>query len=96
MTLLCSIEDILISLSQFKQLDAFRILADHASWVDTLLLVVILFFLLLSSKASLYKRMQYLVIESLCGCVLLLHCFIVSRSLGLCMVISSVPSRLFT
>ena len=71
MTLLCSIEEILISWSQFKQFDAFRVLADHVSWFDTLLLVVILFFLLLSSKASLYKRMQYLVVESICGGVLL-------------------------
>ena len=63
MTLLCSIEEILISWSQFKQFDAFRVLADHVSWFDTLLLVVILFFLLLSS---------------------------ISRSLGVCMVISSV------
>ena len=90
MTLLCSIEEILISWSQFKQFDAFRILADHVSWFDTLLLVVILFFLLLSSKASLYKRMQYLAVESICGCILLVHCFIISRSLGVCMVISSV------
>ena len=90
MTLLCSIEEILISWSQFKQFDAFRVLADHVSWFDTLLLVVILFFLLLSSKASLYKRMQYLVVESICGGVLLVHCFIISRYLGVCMVISSV------
>ena len=95
-TFCCMFQFAFMSYHRYSLLDFAPLYSNHFPKLDIILLVCIGFSLLALPTMSFYRRFGLFVIIICMTLLLVIHCFVVSRSLGVIAIISFITStRLF-
>ena len=89
-TFCCMIQYVFMSYHRYLLLDFALLYSNHFPKLDILLLVWIGFFLLALPTMSFYRRFGLFLIIICMTLLLIIHCFVVSRSLGVVVIISFI------